>query len=129
MPLVRIDALEGRSPEQISTLLEAVHRALVTAFHIPIRDRYQVYQEHRPGRLVVQDTGLGLVRTDKVVLISVTSRPRAEADKLRFYTVLCRELENACGIEPRDVVVSVVTNTDADWSFGNGEAQFVTGKL
>ena len=129
MPLVRIDALEGRSPEQISTLLEAVHRALVTAFHIPIRDRYQVYQEHRPGRLVVQDTGLGLVRTDKVVLISVTSRPRAEADKLRLYTVLCRELESACGIGPRDVVVSLVTNTDADWSFGNGEAQFVTGKL
>ena len=39
MPLVRIDALEGRSPEQIATLLDAVHRALVTAFHIPIRDR------------------------------------------------------------------------------------------
>ena len=31
MPLVRIDALEGRSPEQIATLLDAVHRALVTA--------------------------------------------------------------------------------------------------
>ena len=42
MPLVRIDALEGRSPEQIATLLDAVHRApvtAVTAFHIPIRDR------------------------------------------------------------------------------------------
>jgi hypothetical protein len=129
MPLVRIDALEGRSPEQIATLLEAVHRALVTAFRIPIRDRYQVYQEHRPGRLVVQDTGLGLVRTDKVVLISITSRPRAEADKLQLYTVLCRELESACGVEPRDIVVSLVTNTDADWSFGNGEAQFITGKL
>jgi hypothetical protein len=129
MPLVRIDALEGRSAEQVSTLLEAVHRALVTAFHIPNRDRYQVYQEHRQGRLVLQDTGLGLVRTDKVVLISITSRPRAEADKLQLYTVLCRELESACGIEPRDVIVSLVTNTDADWSFGNGKAQFVTGEL
>ena len=42
MPLVRIDALEGRGPEQIATLLDAVHRApvtAVTAFHIPIRDR------------------------------------------------------------------------------------------
>ena len=129
MPLVRIDALEGRSPEQIATLLDAVHRALVTAFHIPIRDRYQVYQEHRPGRLVVEDTGLGLVRTEKVVVISITSRPRAQADRLQLYKILCRELESACGIEPSDVVVSLVSNTDADWSFGNGEAQFITGKL
>jgi hypothetical protein len=129
MPMVRIDTLEGRSPEQISTLLEAVHRALVMALQIPIRDRYQVYQEHRPGRLILQDTGLGLLRTDKAVLISITSRPRAEADKLELYAALCRELERSCGIEPRDVIVSIVTNTDADWSFGNGEAQFITGKL
>jgi hypothetical protein len=26
-------------------------------------------------------------------------------------------------------MVSIVENTDADWSFGNGEAQFLTGKL
>jgi hypothetical protein len=41
MPLVRVDALEGRSTHEIATLLDAVHRALVAAFHIPIRDRYQ----------------------------------------------------------------------------------------
>jgi hypothetical protein len=27
------------------------------------------------------------------------------------------------------VMVSIVTNTDADWSFGNGVAQFLTGEL
>jgi hypothetical protein len=26
-------------------------------------------------------------------------------------------------------MVSIVENTDADWPFGNGEAQFRTGKL
>ncbi len=26
-------------------------------------------------------------------------------------------------------MVSIVENTDADWSFGNGEAQFLTGRL
>ena len=34
-----------------------------------------------------------------------------------------------CGIEPNDIVVSVVTNADADWSFGHGRAQFLTGEL
>jgi hypothetical protein len=28
-----------------------------------------------------------------------------------------------------DVVVSIVTNSDEDWSFGNGRAQFLTGEL
>jgi hypothetical protein len=28
-----------------------------------------------------------------------------------------------------DIVVSIVTNSDADWSFGNGRAQFLTGEL
>jgi hypothetical protein len=26
-------------------------------------------------------------------------------------------------------MISIVTNTKADWSFGEGEAQFITGKL
>jgi len=32
-------------------------------------------------------------------------------------------------IPPSDVVVSMVTNSDEDWSFGNGRAQFLTGEL
>ena len=78
---------------------------------------------------MIEDTGLGLIRTQRAVIISITSRPRAEPDKLDLYRLLCRELEDTCGIQPRDVVVSLVSNTDADWSFGNGEAQFITGKL
>jgi hypothetical protein len=31
MPLVRIDAIEGRSHDQIKNLLDAVHRAIVSA--------------------------------------------------------------------------------------------------
>jgi len=34
-----------------------------------------------------------------------------------------------CGLSPSDVVVSIVTTTDEDWSFGNGRAQFLTGEL
>ena len=34
MPSVRIDALEGRSKHEIERLLDAVHRAIVSAFPI-----------------------------------------------------------------------------------------------
>ncbi len=129
MPLVRIEAAAGRSPEEIKTLLDAAHRAVLSAFKVPERDRYQIYQEHPEAHVIVQDTGLGIPRTKNVVVITVISRPRSQEMKQAFYQDLCRELKAGCGIEPSDVMVSIVTNSDADWSFGNGIAQFLTGEL
>ncbi len=102
---------------------------MLTAFKVPIRDRYQVYEEHRASHFIVEDTGLGIPRTKNVIVVTVISRPRTEEMKKTFYAELCREVKNSCGIEPSDVMVSIVTNTDADWSFGNGRAQFLTGEL
>jgi hypothetical protein len=129
MPLIRIDAIAGRTPDQIQQLLDAAHRAMLTAFKVPERDRYQIYTEHTPNHFTVQDTGLDIPRTSNVVVVTVVSRPRTDEMKRTFYAELCRELKAACGIEPGDVMVSIVTNTDADWSFGNGRAQFLTGEL
>jgi len=61
--------------------------------------------------------------------VTMFSRPRTQEAKQAFYSDLCQELKASCGINPSDVVVSVVTNTDADWSFGYGRAQFITGEL
>ena len=129
MPLIRVDMIEGRSPDEIKELLDATHRMLVSVFKIPQRDRYQIVHEHPTLHFVVEDTGLGITRTRKCVVIQVTTRPRAREAKETFYKLLCRELETTCGIPPSDVVVSMVTSSDEDWSFGNGRAQFLTGEL
>jgi hypothetical protein len=129
MPLMRFDLVKGRSKEEVKTLLDAAHRAMVSSFGVPQRDRYQIVSEHEESHFIVEDTGLDIPRTRNVVVLSVTSRPRSEAAKEKFYVELCRELKASCGIESSDVMVSIVTNTDADWSFGNGRAQFLTGEL
>jgi hypothetical protein len=49
--------------------------------------------------------------------------------KQKFYEELCRELKESCGIEASGVIVSIVTNSAADWSCGNGRAQLATGEL
>lgn len=129
MPLIKIDIVEGRSDAEVKTLLDAAHRAIVEAFEVPERDRFQIVNEHPAKRMVVEDAGLGIPRTRNVVLFSITSRPRSEASKVKFYELLCRELQQHCGIEPSDVMVSIVINSDEDWSFGHGRAQFLTGEL
>jgi DNA helicase TIP49 (TBP-interacting protein) len=128
MPFLRVDAYEGRSKKQVKELLDAIHRAILSAFGVPLRDRYQVYQEHSESNFIVQDTGLGIDRTKNVVFIGITSRQRTEVQKTMLYTKLVEELKTY-GIEQNDIVVSIVTNLDADWSFANGRAQFLTGEL
>ena len=75
--------------------------------------------------MIVEDTGLDIPRSDKVVVVQVVSRPRGKEAKQTFYKLLVDELRKSCGIEPSDVMVSIIENSDEDWSFGNGIAQYV----
>lgn len=129
MPMVYIHVTKGHSDEYLDNLQEGAHRAMVDAFAVPERDRYQIVSEHSPRRMIIQDTGLDIPRTGEVTLFQVVSRPRSESAKTRFYELLCKELSERCGIAPSDIMVSIVVNSDADWSFGFGRAQFLTGEL
>ena len=129
MPLLRFDLIEGRTDAELQTMLDAAHRAMLAAFKVPERDRYQIVNEYKPSRMIVEDTGLGIPRTDKVVVVQVVSRPRGKKAKQKFYRLLTEELQTSCGIAPSDVMVSVIENTDEDWSFGLGRAQFLEGDL
>ena len=129
MPLVRIDLVEGRTDEEVAALADTVQEVMEEVFAAPPRDRYQVITEHRPGRLVLLDTGLGFERTDRVVLVSVVQQGRTTAQKQALYAALAQRLEDKTGLAPTDLVVSVSENTRADWSYGMGRAQFVEGEL
>jgi phenylpyruvate tautomerase PptA (4-oxalocrotonate tautomerase family) len=129
MPLIRIDVLEGRTPGELKLLCDQIHMAMVDAFAVPMRDRYQLVHEHRSHAMYVEDTGLGYARTSQVVVISVTSRPRAREAKVRFYKLVSERLKTHCGVSPEDTMISITTNQDEDWSFGVGRAQFLTGEL
>ncbi|GJE25414.1 tautomerase family protein [Methylobacterium organophilum] len=129
MPLIRFDLIEGRSKAELKTLLDAAHEAMLEAFQVPAGDRYQIVTEHKPSRMIVEDTGLGIPRTKDVVVVQVITRPRGREKKELFYRLLTEKLQAACGIAPADVMISMVENTDEDWSFGHGRAQFLTGEL
>jgi len=129
MPLLYFNVLEGRTDAELKAMLDAAHRAMLAAFKVPARDRYQIVNEYKSSRMIVEDTGLGLARSDKVVVVQVVSRPRGKEAKQTFYRLLVEELEKSCGIAPSDVMVSMIENSDEDWSFGLGRAQFLEGDL
>jgi phenylpyruvate tautomerase PptA (4-oxalocrotonate tautomerase family) len=129
MPLIRIDVTEGRSDAEIKSLMDTVQDCVIEAFKVPTKDRYQIVTEHKPGRMILLDTGLGFDRTEKAIVIQVFTSPRSTINKTKFYKLLADNLQEKCGLNPKDLLVSVMTNTDVDWSFGFGETQYLIGKL
>ncbi|WNS78736.1 tautomerase family protein [Domibacillus sp. DTU_2020_1001157_1_SI_ALB_TIR_016] len=129
MPLLRFDIVKGRTEEELKKLLDAVHRGMLKAFEVPERDRYQIVHQHPAHEMIMEDTGLGFERSKDMVLISITSKKRTEEQKQNLYKYIVEELRKDCNIDPKDVMVSITVNEDADWSFGFGKAQFLTADL
>ena len=89
MPLVRIDVVEGRrSPEELRLLADTVQDVVLDVFAAPPGDRYQVITEHRPGQLICEDTGLGIARTDDLVVLQVFQQGRSDEQKRALYAGL-----------------------------------------
>lgn len=129
MPLMKFHIYGGWPKEDVTTLLDAVHDAMVRSFNVPVRDRYQVLSTYSHEAMIVEDTGLDIARTGRFVLVEVVTRPRTAEQKQAFYSNLCADLLEKCGVSSSDLMISVVENTDADWSFGYGRAQFLTNEL
>lgn len=55
MPLLRIDVIEGRSEAELQELLDAIHSAMLAAFKVPERDRYQIVHQHPAGEMKIED--------------------------------------------------------------------------
>jgi phenylpyruvate tautomerase PptA (4-oxalocrotonate tautomerase family) len=129
MPLVRIDVQQGRTPGQLRLLADEVQGVMLDVFAAPPADRYQIITEHPVGHIIAEDTGLGLERSDGVVIVQIFQQGRSTEQKQAAYAELARRLETRCGVRPDDLIVSVNANERADWSFGLGRAQFLEGDL
>lgn len=129
MPLMKIDMIKGRNEDEIKEILDISYQVMLEAFRAPEGDRYQIVTQHEPFEMQILDTGLGFERTNQVIVFSLTTRPRTSEEKQNFYSQLVKELEDQLGIKPEDVMINLTVNSDEDWSFGFGRAQFLTGEL
>ncbi|MCD8873441.1 tautomerase family protein [Mammaliicoccus sciuri] len=129
MPLMKIDIIKGRKKSEIKQILDIAYETMLTAFDAPIGDRYQIVTQHEDYEMEILDTGLGVERTDGVIIFTIITRPRTQQQKVQFYSEIVNELHDKLNIRKEDVMFSVIENTDEDWSFFKGEAQFLNGSL
>jgi phenylpyruvate tautomerase PptA (4-oxalocrotonate tautomerase family) len=129
MPIIKIDMIKGRTKEQIKEILDVSYEVMLDAFDAPEGDRYQIVTQHEDYEMAILDTGLGVERTEEVLVFTLVSRPRSKDQKNKFYHNLVSRLHDELNIRKEDVMISLVENTDENWSFFNGEAQFLNGDL
>ena len=126
MPLVRIDLGAGKSPEYRKALGDGVHRAMIEALAIPPEDRFQVITEHPAEGLIYDPRYLGIPRTDNVVFVQITlSAGRKPQQKRKLFKRMAEILAESPGLKPQELVINLVEVVWENWSFGNGEAQYM----
>jgi 4-oxalocrotonate tautomerase len=125
MPLVRISHRHGVTDAYQQALSEGVQEAMESTVNVPPHDRFHILTEHVSG-LVFDAHYLGIERTPDCVAIQITLRQgRTVEMKQALYRRIVGNLAKNPGLRPEDVLICLVENDLADWSFGNGEAQYV----
>jgi len=126
MPLVTIDLLEGHSPQELDTISDATHQAMVELLDVPERDRFQIITEHSPPTLSFDRHYLDIDRDDGFILVRITvARGRTTDAKRAFYRRLAELLVDRAAIRPENLSVTMTENEREDWSFGHGQASYL----
>lgn len=127
MPLVRIDVSAGKSEAYRKSVGDVVYEAMLSTINVPANDRFQIITEHAPAGMMIDPGYLGIARSPDCLIIQVTlSEGRTVDQKKAFYKAIADGLHGRLQIRREDVFISLVEVRKEDWSFGNGEAQYVT---
>jgi phenylpyruvate tautomerase PptA (4-oxalocrotonate tautomerase family) len=126
MPLVRISLRQGTSPAYRQAIADGVHRAMVESLAIPPDDRFQVINEYAAENLLYDPGYIGIQRSDRVIFVQITmSAGRKPQQKRKLYKRMAEILADSPGLRPQDLVVNLVEVSWENWSFGNGDAQYM----
>ncbi len=125
MPLVRIDLPAQTTPQAMRAVADAVHHALVTAFGIPVADRFQTITRRSADEMICSSEYLGIAHTDEVVFVQITMAPRSLELKKAVFQEIASSIARETHFKSDDVIINLVESARENWSFGNGVAQLV----
>src|SRR3954452_2884238 len=83
MPLVRIDLQTGRTPAELRRIADVVQEVMLDVFAAPPRDHYQIITEHPVGHIIAEDTGLGIERSESVLVVQIFQQAAAWSRRRR----------------------------------------------
>lgn len=116
MPLIKVSIRKGRSKEEKTALMDAIHGALVESFMIPDRDRVQRLLEFEDAEFEIPND-----RTNFFTIIEITILPgRSLNAKRNLYQSINRDLKNIGYTNPNDIVIVLKEPQLENWGIRGG---------
>jgi 4-oxalocrotonate tautomerase len=82
--------------------------------------------EHRANDLSYDAQYLGAQRSEKVVFVQIAlSVGRKPQQKRKLFSTMAKILKESPGLDPKNLAVNLLQASWENWSFGNGEAQYM----
>jgi phenylpyruvate tautomerase PptA (4-oxalocrotonate tautomerase family) len=126
MPFVQIylgDHLTTKNKKDISL---SVHDSLREHFNIPADDYFQVIHTMQPGDILYPNSYFDVPHTNNLLYIHITARAgRTVEMKQALYKSIATRIAATTPVSANDVVIILLENDLAGWSFGQGIAQMV----
>jgi len=130
MPLVTVTLREGKSPEFLQKVGNAIHAALVDKAPIPVGDRFHIFHEVPAGNIDADPTFASsnpVQRSEDLLIIQITlNAGRTDITKSAIYAEIVSRLQSDAGVRPDDVFINLVEVAKQDWSMAAGVMTYPT---
>jgi phenylpyruvate tautomerase PptA (4-oxalocrotonate tautomerase family) len=127
MPLARIDLRRGKSAAYKKAISDGIYQALREIFTVPENDRFMVVTDRDDEDFIFARNYLGIEHGPDFVILQITVRnTRTIEQKQALYARIVALLAENPGVRPQDVFINLIDVDVANWSFGNGVAQYVS---
>lgn len=118
MPFVKVEIIEGKTPEYKAILLQTIHDALVLSLGIPDDDRFQILYELKAADFEHRKT-----LKDEPTLIELTFFPgRSKEMKRAAILEITRLLGERLSIAPNDIYIIINEPPLENWGLRGEQA-------
>ena len=117
MPVVRIEIYKGFHAGHKRKILDGVHQALVESFKIPDSDRNQLIYEFDDDNFERSSS-----KSRSFTVIEITAfKGRSREAKRMLYQKIVENLKTSPGIEPKDVLITILEPELVNWGIQGGK--------
>jgi 4-oxalocrotonate tautomerase len=125
MPLTHISMRAGKPEAYRQAIFDGVYRALRDDFNVPEDNAFMTIREHDAANFRYGASFMGIERSDDLVFIQITANnTRSVEQKKALFRRIADLLAERPGLRREDVFVSLIEVDKANWSLGNGLAQY-----
>ncbi|MCT7488189.1 tautomerase family protein [Aliarcobacter cryaerophilus] len=125
MPFIKIFIDKSISKDTKETISNSIHLALVECFNIPLKDKFQVFIEVDKDNMIFPDEYLACKYSNILFINIFCKNGRTKEQKKCLYKNIADKILQNSSIKKDDIFITIIENSEDNWSFGNGIAQLM----